>query len=113
MAKKNYISNSEFERLITGYNLSGLYETEVFTSFDLLFTNIFDSYKFNIDKDDAKQDCMLLLLRTVKKFTPDKGKAFNYFTTIILNNLRLNYTKNQKYQEKLEELVFWDQTQEE
>jgi len=30
------------------------------------------------------------------------GNAFNYFTTIILNNLKLLYTKKKKYAEKIE-----------
>lgn len=101
----NYIKNTDFEFWVSGYNLSGLYETELWTAFDLLFDRIFKAYKFKIEDEDARQDCMLLLLRTVRNFTPDKGKAFNYFTTVILNNLRLLYTKDQKYYSRLEELI--------
>jgi DNA-directed RNA polymerase specialized sigma24 family protein len=102
---KNYINNNDFEIWVSGYNASGFYEIELWTSFDLLFKNIFSSYRFNVEEDDAKQECMLLLLRTVRNFTPDKGRAFNYFTTVILNNLRLLYTKNQKHYNRLEELI--------
>jgi len=70
--------------------------------FDLLVQNILMSYGFAIELEDAKQDCFLLILKTLGKFKPENGKAFNYFTTIIMNNLRLIYTKNKKYLSKLE-----------
>jgi len=79
------------------------YEDELMALFDLLITNIIESFKFKIDKDDAKQECFLLILKTLKNFKPSKGSAFNYFTTVIVNNLKLLYTKNKKYQKKLEE----------
>ena len=60
------------------------------------------SYGFAVDLDDAKQDCFVLILKTLGKFKPENGKAFNYFTTVIMNNLRLIYTKNKKYKEKLD-----------
>ena len=59
------------------------------------------SFKFKVEYDDAKQDCFVLALKVLKNFTPDKGSAFNYFTTVIVNNLKLIYTKNKKYVEKL------------
>ena len=102
---KNYINNTDFEIWVSGYNVSGLYEFELFSAFELLFTSIFKSYAFKVEEEDARQDCMLLLLRTVRNFTPDKGRAFNYFTTVILNNLRLLYTKDQKHYSRLEELL--------
>ena len=71
--------------------------------FDLLITNIIESFKFNIDKDDAKQECFLLILKTLKNFKPSKGSAFNYFTTVIVNNMKLLYRKNKKYEKKLAE----------
>ena len=70
--------------------------------FDLLIHNILSSYNFNVDFEDAKQECFLLILKTIQKFNPEHGKAFNYFTTIIMNNLRLIYTKNKKYLAKIE-----------
>ena len=70
--------------------------------FDLLVQNILMSYGFDVDLDDAKQDCFVLILKTLGKFKPENGKAFNYFTTVIMNNLRLIYTKNKKYREKLD-----------
>jgi len=105
MGKKvYYIDNKRFEKLIPLYLRSSKeHEDELMGLFDLLITNILESFKFNIDKDDAKQDCFLLILKTLKNFKPSKGSAFNYFTTIIVNNLKLIYTKNKKYDKKLTE----------
>ena len=105
MGKKNYyIDNARFEEIIPLYlSDPAEYEDELMGLFDLLITNIIESFKFNIDKDDAKQECFLLILKTLKNFNPDRGSAFNYFTTIIVNNLKLLYTKNKKYEKKIEE----------
>ncbi len=108
--KKHYIDNNEFESLIVLFKTENTKETEdrLFEIFDLLIVNVHQTFKFDINIDDAKQECFLLLLKTLKNFIPVKGKAFNYFTTVILNNLKLIYTKNAKYYAKLEPLDFKD-----
>jgi DNA-directed RNA polymerase specialized sigma subunit len=105
MGKKvHYINNKRFEEIIPLYlSTPKEYEDELMELFDLLITNILESFKFNIDKEDAKQECFLLILKTLKNFQPSKGSAFNYFTTVIVNNLKLLYTKNKKYEIKLTE----------
>lgn len=100
----HYINNKRFEEIIPLYlSTPKEYEDELMELFDLLITNILESFKFNIDKEDAKQECFLLILKTLKNFQPSKGSAFNYFTTVIVNNLKLLYTKNKKYEIKLTE----------
>tara|TARA_Y100000310_G_C20622700_1_gene784215 strand:- start:178 stop:519 length:342 start_codon:yes stop_codon:yes gene_type:complete len=100
---KHYIDNSRFEELILLYQSdSKKHEKELFSLFDLLIHNIINTYGFAVDSEDAKQECFVLILKTINKFNPANGKAFNYFTTIIINNLRLIYTKNKKYTEKME-----------
>ena len=103
MAKKNhYIDNKKFEELIVLYQKDpDTYGNELFILFDLLVTNVMDSFSFQVDKDDAKQECFVLILKTLRNFDSTKGSAFNFFTTIIVNNLKLIYTKNKKYVEKL------------
>ena len=105
MGKKvNYIDNKRFEEIIPLYLADhAMYEDELMGLFDLLITNIIASFKFNIDKEDAKQECFVLILKTLKNFQPSKGSAFNYFTTVIVNNLKLLYTKNKKYEKKISE----------
>jgi len=103
MSSKHYINNDKFEELIRLYKLDPKeHENELFEMFDLLITNILTGFSFNLDEDDAKQECFLLILKTLKNFNPEVGNAFNYFTTIILNNLKLLYTKNKKYIEKID-----------
>tara|TARA_R100000458_G_scaffold11747_1_gene9524 strand:- start:5874 stop:6269 length:396 start_codon:yes stop_codon:yes gene_type:complete len=107
MAKKkkpaHYIDNAEFEKVIRGYlKDEKKYENRLIELFDLLITNILMSFKFNVDFDDAKQECFLLAIKTLKNFNPENGAAFNYFTTVIVNNLKLMFTKNKKYRQKIQ-----------
>ena len=98
-----YIDNKKFETLIQEFksgNRQG--ENELFEMFDTLISRLMLSFKFNVDHEEAKQECFLLILKVLKNFNRESGQAFNYFTTVILNNLRLLYSKNKKYNEKLE-----------
>ena len=103
MAKSShYIDNVRFEFVIKQYRAGEKkYEDELIAMFTLLINNILDSFGFKVDRDDAVQECFLLILKTLKNFNRDDGTAFNYFTTIIVNNLKLIYTKNKKYNEKI------------
>lgn len=106
MASKNYIDNEVFEKLIFLYQEDPkTHEAEFLHMMDLLIDNILLTFKFKVDSEDAKQDCYLLIFRILKNFKPKKGTAFNYFTTIIINNLKLLYTKDKKYKIKLDEYI--------
>ena len=106
MSGKHYIDNEEFETLIKLYKQDPKeYEEKLFELFDILITNIIKGFSFKVDEEDAKQECFLLILKTLKNFNPEMGNAFNYFTTIILNNLKLLYTKNKKYAAKIEAYI--------
>tara|TARA_R100001443_G_scaffold116519_1_gene137157 strand:- start:4443 stop:4796 length:354 start_codon:yes stop_codon:yes gene_type:complete len=98
-----YIDNKRFEELIQEFKLNiRTNEDELFNMFDTLINRLMLSFKFNVDHEEAKQECFLLILKVLKNFNRESGQAFNYFTTVILNNLRLLYSKNKKYNEKLE-----------
>ena len=102
--KNNYLDNTRFEQVIKGYlENESEYETELVELLDVLITNILMSFKFKVDPDDAKQECFMLVFKTLKNFKPGNGSAFNYFTTVIVNNLKLLYTKNKKYHKKLQD----------
>ena len=106
MSKMHYINNKEFETTIKIYlEDPDTHEDSLISMFDLLITNILESFKFSIDKEDAKQECFLLVLKTLKNFTPSKGSAFNYFTTVIVNNLKLLYTKDKRYKTKINNYI--------
>jgi len=100
--KTHYLDNKRFEQVIEGYLVEpDSYEDELVALLDILITNILMSFKFKVDFNDAKQECYMLAFKTLKNFKPKNGSAFNYFTTVIVNNLKLIYTKNKKYQKKL------------
>lgn len=105
---KYYLDNKRFEELIVLYlnckQTPNPHEDELMGMFGILIGTILDSFKFNVERDDAVQDCYYLILKKLRNFGPEKGSAFNYFTTVILNNLRLVYSKNKKYEAKLEVL---------
>tara|TARA_R110000796_G_C14476808_1_gene426215 strand:- start:718 stop:1059 length:342 start_codon:yes stop_codon:yes gene_type:complete len=104
--KNHYINNEDFERIILSYQQEPEnYENELVSLFDVLITNIIESFRFKVDPDDAKQECFTLVLKTVKNFKPRKGTAFNYFTTIVVNNLKLMYTREKKYNIKIENYI--------
>ena len=100
--KKHYIDNKKFEATIYNYLENPKeHEDELIAQLDLLITSILISFRFKVEFADAKQECFVLSLKVLKNFTREKGSAFNYFTTVIVNNLKLIYTKNKKYQEKI------------
>ena len=81
-----YLNNKHFEKTIRLYlQDKEEHEDELIKLFDTLITNILEGFNFQIELEDAKQECFLLVLKTLKNFSPDKGSAFNYFTTVILN----------------------------
>lgn len=102
----HYIDNERFEEIIILYQKDPeTNQDDLVSLFDLLITNIIESFRFKVDPDDAKQECFALVLKTVKNFKPRKGTAFNYFTTIVVNNLKLMYTRNKKYNQKIENYI--------
>jgi len=102
--KKHYIDNKKFEETIFNYlGNHSEHEDELIKQLDLLITSILISFKFKVEHEDAKQECFVLCLKVLKNFTKEKGSAFNYFTTVIINNLKLIYTKNKKYREKIQQ----------
>jgi DNA-directed RNA polymerase specialized sigma24 family protein len=111
---KFYLDNQRFEELIVLYlkhdkkkrkkKGPNPFENELMALFDILISTILESFKFSVDSDDAKQECFLLVIKKLRNFDPDHGSAFNYFTTVILNNLRLVYTKKKKYDKKIADL---------
>ena len=102
----HYIDNERFEEIIILYQKDPeTHQEDLVSLFDLLITNIIESFRFKVDPDDAKQECFALVLKTVKNFKPRKGTAFNYFTTIVVNNLKLMYTRNKKYNQKIENYI--------
>lgn len=69
-------------------------------AFYTLSQNIVRYAKFsNIDEDDAIQEGVLICFERAEKFDPEKGKAFNYMTTCILNHFRQLWRTAKNYNE--------------
>jgi hypothetical protein len=68
------------------------------TAFYTLSNNIVRYAKFShIDDDDAIQEGVLICFERAEKFDPQKGKAFNYLTTCILNHFRQLWRSARNY----------------
>lgn len=50
-----------------------------------------------VDTDDAIQEGVMICFEKIDKFHPEKGKAFNYMTTCILNHFRQIYRTSRNY----------------
>ena len=80
----------ESHKSLVGTTLSGM--------FYLIADNLIASQKFAyIDRDNALQDSVMLCLQKVSHFQAKKGACFNFFTSIIFNQLRQNYRTNKSY----------------
>jgi len=72
--------------------------------FRILADNILLYFGEKIDFGDRRQatiECMAICFTKLRRFNPDKGKAFNYFTTIMLGHLRQLYRTRRTYEELL------------
>jgi hypothetical protein len=53
----------------------------------------------HVDIDDAIQEGVMICFQKIDLFRPEKGKAFNYMTTCILNHYRQLYRTARNYNE--------------
>jgi hypothetical protein len=75
-------------------------QDDLAAAFYILSQNIVKYAKFqHIDDDDAIQEGVVICFEKIDHFDPQKGKAFNYMTTCILNHFRQLYRSARNYQE--------------
>ena len=75
-------------------------KNELALAFLTLSENIVRYAKFNlIDACDAVQEGVMICFDKIDRFDPQKGKAFNYMTTCILNHFRQLYRTARNYNE--------------
>lgn len=73
-------------------------QTDLATAFYVLSQNLARYAKdIIIDVDDTVQEGVLICLSKIDKFKPGKGKAFSYFTSVILNNSKQMYRSYKVY----------------
>lgn len=85
----------EYEKYKKEYEKS---QEDLTTAFYVLSQNLARYAKdIIIDMDDTIQEGVLTCLLKIDKFKPGKGKAFSYFTSVILNNSKQMYRSYKVY----------------
>ena len=91
------INSLRYQEALSAYEES---QSQLAAAFYTLSENIVRYAKFNlIDADDAVQEGVMICFEKIDRFNPDKGKAFNYMTTCILNHFRQLYRTARNYNE--------------
>ena len=106
-----YLNNRTFETIINRFKVAKkninynpvefeLAQMELAEAFYLLAKNIIRAFRFQlVDKDDALQEGVMICFEKLHRFNPEKGRAFNFCTTIILNHYRQLYRTAKNYKE--------------
>ena len=106
-----YLNNKTFELIITRFKTANenieqnrlefdAAQLELAEAFYLLAKNIIRAFRFQlVDKDDALQEGVMICFEKLHRFNPEKGRAFNFCTTIILNHYRQLYRTAKNYNE--------------
>lgn len=102
---KNRLYNPEpLDKYIEGYNVIAVEfddsQNQLAHAFYKLSENIVRCFKFsNVDPDDAIQEGVFICFEKIDRFDPEKGRAFNYMTTCILNHFRQLWRSARNYNE--------------
>lgn len=83
------ITNKELEGLVIAYQSGKISKALMRECFIKLASHVYDSYSFKFrDRDNLMKETANLCLEKVKKFDISRGKAFNFFVTIIMCFIR-------------------------
>ena len=114
MAKSHYLSNNEFTKLVlkyiwyrsrwrtnpVKYSQYTEIQDKLYYSIQLLVKNILrGTYWLKADKEDTEQEAIILCMEKIHMFKKNKGKAFNYATTIIMNYIKQAHRSTMNYEE--------------
>src|SRR5690606_33927224 len=103
------LAEKTYEDVLHNYHES---QKELANAFYTLSENIVRYAKFNlIDQDDAIQEGVMICFEKIDRFDPQKGKAFNYMTTCILNHFRQLYRTARNYNELKKKYLDFMQSQ--
>tara|TARA_R100000234_G_scaffold116337_1_gene93303 strand:- start:46324 stop:47166 length:843 start_codon:yes stop_codon:yes gene_type:complete len=104
--KKKYYFTDDTQDAIIAYNndtndrlRNKVFNEYIYKAFLKLSENIihtFKLYHFNCTATQLKHEVVSFLLEKMHKFTPDKGKAFSYFSIVAKHYLIINNNKNYK-----------------
>lgn len=103
---KKLKSNTVLEKILADYKENPCVETmeKVFNAFWLLASNILEAIKFGIEeafknKTHTIRRMVFFAFIKLPRYDPTKGRAFNFFTTIMLGWLRQEYRTSRNYAE--------------
>ena len=104
--KKRYYFTDDTQNAICAYNIEAssklrnkVFNEHIYKAFLKLAENIIHTFKlyyFNATAKQLKHEVVAFLLEKMPKFTPDKGKAFSYFSIVAKHYLIINNNKNYK-----------------
>ena len=104
--KKRYYFTEDTQGAIVAYNneesdrlRNKVFNEHIYKAFLKLAENIihtFKLYHFNCTATQLKHEVVSFLLEKMHKFTPEKGKAFSYFSIVAKHYLIINNNKNYK-----------------
>ena len=105
---KKLHSNASFEKILADYKKDPSVDTlkAVFGIFELLATNIIKYFVKGLvveevfkNKKEIIRELVCVAFLKINRYDPEKGRAFNYFTTIMLGWLRQVYRTKKNYAE--------------
>ena len=70
----------------------------------LIATQYLATIKTPLDLEDVAQEAVLTVLSKCNNYKPDKGKAFNYVTTVVQRTFLQAFRSHRTYQEKVDRL---------
>ncbi len=104
--KKRYYFTDDTQAAIVAYNIetndtlrNKVFNEYIYKAFLKLSENIihtFKLYHFQCTATQLKHEVVSFLLEKMHKFTPEKGKAFSYFSIVAKHYLIINNNKNYK-----------------
>ena len=104
--KKRYYFTDDTQDAIIAYNQetdqklrNKVFNEYIYKALLKLSENIIHTFKlyyFNATAKQLKHEVVAFLLEKMPKFTPDKGKAFSYFSIVAKHYLIINNNKNYK-----------------
>ena len=104
--RKKYYFTDDNQNAIVAYNnetdqklRNKVFNEWIYKAFMKLAENIIHTFKlyyFNATALQLKQEVVSFLLEKMHKFTPEKGKAFSYFSIVAKHYLIINNNKNYK-----------------
>lgn len=91
-----YVSNKVISELVANWHSTGEMPLQLVEVVTTMSTGLRNRYTRQIEVEDAVQIGLLAIVRLKEKFDPSR-ELFNYFTTIILNDLRKQRMKNKRW----------------